>query len=848
MMVMLEEQVIVLWLCTAGLALGILSQQLSQQNCDVTISTQKGAARNGTFESPGFPLSYPDNVHCLYKFIGRDDQRVRIRFTYFALQGRYPLCENDFVDVYAQLQDEHEDLLDADLTGRFCGESMDNLPQLIVSTSNLLVLSFFTNDAKTNRGFQGSFEFFDDTVYQIGTEAPPRICGYTVRSEVQVAGYIVSPTYPGMYPDNLYCYYKLEGKLGQRIRIRFEEFILFHGGEYCPFDYVKIYDGHTIKSPVIGTFCGRYNASTVLFSTREALFFEFRTGQGRIEFGKPLIEQEADFSFDRKGFNITYEFSDEFVSLGFITGEATHVLGTECDQRILSQKESQGTITSPGYPANFQQGMLCHYYLDGLMDRQNLEKVKVDFTDFNIPGNMPYCAIGYIGQQEDTLLGRGEVKEKFCGNLRPPTLFSKGPRMVLALNTNAAVKGGKFVAKYKFITDYAIPGNSITEGKCLFHYESKLTKSGTFNSPRYPAKYPDKTQCEYILRPLAEEVLIINFDVLMFPETQVRDPNCRGSDYVAIYEEYRSNNYTMTERYCDKDFLPGPYATRNVVKVVFFSNDKDSNVGFKASFKFVTLPELSKRCDRHDIQSPGSGGKISSPQYPHKYSPLTACEWTVHASQPTHKILMEFTDLNMEGSATNCQHAVLKVYDDRNALRPMASLCGKYTERIAFTSARNSLTLRFITSPASLGARGFAISWTEILAPENCVQFQCAVNKYCISTGLKCNGDPNCGEDDDSDETAECPKSGGVKILHIAIGTSISSFFCIILLICGFYHHRKFRTERAPPDHDHVEVRYVSAPTGCNTTDRLLMEDRNDQNNTLTRNTDSPRCQKVSMV
>ena len=84
----------------------------------------------------------------------------------------------------------------------------------------------------------------------------------------------------------------------------------------CPFDYVKIYDGYTGESPLIGTFCGRYNASTVLYSTDEALFLEFRTGQGRIEFGKPPIEQEADFSFERKGFNITYEFSDRFVNLG----------------------------------------------------------------------------------------------------------------------------------------------------------------------------------------------------------------------------------------------------------------------------------------------------------------------------------------------------------------------------------------------------------------------------------------------------------------------------------------------------------------------------------------------------
>ena len=84
----------------------------------------------------------------------------------------------------------------------------------------------------------------------------------------------------------------------------------------CPFDYVKVYDGYTGDSAVIGTFCGNYTPSTVLYSTAEALFLEFVTGQGRIDFDKPPLEQEADFSFDRRGFNISYEFSERFVDLG----------------------------------------------------------------------------------------------------------------------------------------------------------------------------------------------------------------------------------------------------------------------------------------------------------------------------------------------------------------------------------------------------------------------------------------------------------------------------------------------------------------------------------------------------
>ena len=57
----------------------------------------------------------------------------------------------------------------------------------------------------------------------------------------------------------------------------------------------------------------------------------------------------------------------------------------ECDQRVLSEGESNGTITSPGYPGNYPLNVTCHYYIDGLMDRQNLEKARLSFDIFDIP-------------------------------------------------------------------------------------------------------------------------------------------------------------------------------------------------------------------------------------------------------------------------------------------------------------------------------------------------------------------------------------------------------------------------------------------------------------------------------
>ena len=64
-------------------------------------------------------------------------------------------------------------------------------------------------------------------------------------------------------------------------------------------------------------------------------------------------------------------------------------------------------------------------------------------------------------------------------------------------------------------------------------------------------------------------------------------------------------------------------------------------------------------------------------------------------------------------------------------------------------------------------------------------------------------------------------------MVHIVIGTSISVFLALLLFVCGVYHRKKFRPRDRPAhDGDQVEVRYVAATSGTNTTDTLLTVDR----------------------
>ena len=38
----------------------------------------------------------------------------------------------------------------------------------------------------------------------------------------------------------------------------------------------------------------------------------------------------------------------------FIQPDAEHILGSQCDQKILSKKESSGVVFSPNYPLPYQ--------------------------------------------------------------------------------------------------------------------------------------------------------------------------------------------------------------------------------------------------------------------------------------------------------------------------------------------------------------------------------------------------------------------------------------------------------------------------------------------------------------
>ena len=59
---------------------------------------------------------------------------------------------------------------------------------------------------------------------------PNEVCSFLIKNKQKREGEFMSPTYPGVYPKNMDCYYLFKGVTGQRVKLEFFDFDLYYGG------------------------------------------------------------------------------------------------------------------------------------------------------------------------------------------------------------------------------------------------------------------------------------------------------------------------------------------------------------------------------------------------------------------------------------------------------------------------------------------------------------------------------------------------------------------------------------------------------------------------------------------
>ncbi|XP_019616370.1 PREDICTED: CUB domain-containing protein 2-like [Branchiostoma belcheri] len=183
---------------------------LSHGDCGGTVT-----GTEGTISSPGYPASYPGNLHCTWTLPSRGGS-LTLTFSDFQLERPFGLfasqCNYDYVEV-----------LDGDsLVGRWCGE--DN-PGTFTFERRTARVRLVSDPSISRRGF--SLQWTLDGV------APP--CGGVMDGTF---GEITTPRYPLNYPSSQTCTWTIPAQGGQIIA-RFLDFVLEKGNS-CQYDYLEI--------------------------------------------------------------------------------------------------------------------------------------------------------------------------------------------------------------------------------------------------------------------------------------------------------------------------------------------------------------------------------------------------------------------------------------------------------------------------------------------------------------------------------------------------------------------------------------------------------------------------------
>nr|CAD7266618.1 unnamed protein product [Timema shepardi] len=425
----------------------------------------------------------------------------------------------------------------------------------------------------------------------------------------------------------------------------------------CPFDYVKLYDGVDNKSAVIGTYCGQQR-NLVLYSSVEALLVSFVT-----------LQRTANTQ--NRGFKGIFEFSESFVKLDFIVkNDGEHIRGSECDQKILSRKESTGFVYSPNYPLPYIPKIVCRYFIYGMQDSQHLERVKLEFDNgkFDIPkGKKEDCTDGYLKMYlkgQEATDSYDKFDHELCGvESNPSVVVSDGPRLVMVFSSGE-LQGRGFKAKYTFETEYRIPGTAAPDGTCSFTYRSSSRKKGEFNSPRYPSNYPSETNCTYLFLATPNEQV-----TLVFEHFKVRADAANSTfgnygvqvcqeDWLEIFNLYRDGTDKLIGRYCGMT-APGPIESNRAasgVKIILHTDQEGVFSGFKARYTFEDAKSVFGDCGSN--VSSLEYGVISSPNFPLNYDAPArglaskTCIWYINVRQK-HKIMLNFEFFAVEGEPSD---------------------------------------------------------------------------------------------------------------------------------------------------------------------------------------------------
>ncbi|XP_048245301.1 cubilin-like isoform X2 [Haliotis rufescens] len=560
--------------------------------------------------SPGYPNQYFSNMNCRWTIVATDnDATVELVAVISDIADTSPSCSSDRVSV-----------TDSDMTelGIFCGT---NKPTYNSTGPNVTVV-FTTDGTNQATGFRLKYK---------QKRATLSTCGGALTASGPEE--LLSPGYPRAYLRSQTCIWTITAYNESFVNLKLVD-IDVEVSDRCQPDSLKIYDGDSSASPLLGTWCGQMNGYR-LQSTGNVMTLVFNT----------------DDSNNGRGFNVRY------------TQESTSMV---CDQRFEAT-DTYSYITSPNYPNSFPGVSGCSSYkIECGFDTRN----KLEVLELNLPERVSgECTSDYITVHDgwyNTSIPLKSINTqnfRFCGK-ELPTFVSPRFFMFVQFHSTQATTTSSFRMRYLegiFADEYVSPcGGSL------------IATDGVQNitSPNYPNNYTGFVNCTWTITATDSTKMVrlfsTDFQLLKRPFPY---PNCDVSiHYLRIYDGGYDSNYVAE---CHKQALMQHQSTQNKMTVVLkaFAHTNAFRLQYTQTADLLSCDHVKDIGDYGSIKFPGSvEGPVQG----------RSCSWLLRRTSMEDDRYLKLT-INSTAliQSPNCTKDYIRVYDGQSSSSPLIGrFCG----------------------------------------------------------------------------------------------------------------------------------------------------------------------------
>ncbi|KAI1280397.1 Cubilin [Halotydeus destructor] len=515
----------------------------------------------GSIVSPNYPLPYGRNAECDWQIKVSSGSTIVLHITDIDIE-QHGSCNFDFLEMYDGQNDR------APSVGKFCNGQ--NHLITITSSTNVLAIKFRTDSSAAGRGFR--------LVY--GSNCTSTLTGRR--------GVIESPNFPGAYPHNANCSWRIKGPMGNNLTLKLTNLELEHDDQ-CRHDYLDI-----LERPLQDIYADHMATAVSWNSTKRICGRNDTRNETvlplvlNITSNEALVRFESDYWEAYQGFRLEWD---------------TTGCGGDFDN------VTNGTIMSPNYPNGYPLATECLWHIK-VPEGHSVSLTIRDF-DLEATSNCQFDFVAIYNGPDD----RTEPLAKICQKVSQVRVVSStGNHMTVKMVSDASVFRKGFKADF-----VALPGG------CSQMFTSM--EQGQIMSPHYPAKYDPNSDCSWVINANAQhtvELTIVDFDL---PFTD----NCT-TDFLEV-TDCRTNQQLL--KHCGQRLPDNPKVTSvdGNLCVRFTTSNQEARKGFKATFRQVCGGTILVTGDLTTLSSPN----FPNPSYDR------GCTWILTAPTPDEKVMLTFT-------------------------------------------------------------------------------------------------------------------------------------------------------------------------------------------------------------